>query len=73
MIQIKNYLESVTSKNQEKLNLLAVKVTIGHIGKVGKARSMLEYNLHILLQGIINAREVILQPNLYLRNWLWMP
>jgi hypothetical protein len=73
LTQIKNYLESVTSENREKLNLLTAKVTVeSHIAKVREATNTLQRNLDILLQSIVNARKGFLQPQIISPNRLWM-
>jgi hypothetical protein len=65
LTQIKNYLESVTSENRKKLNLLTAKVTVeSHIARVREATNTLQRNLDILLQSIVNARKGILQPQI---------
>jgi hypothetical protein len=65
LLQLKNYLESVTAEKREKLNILAAKVTVeGHIARVGEATNVLQRNLDILLQSIVNARKGILQPQI---------
>lgn len=65
LLQLKSYLEAVTSENKESLNILNAKITVeGHIAKVGEATNALQRTLDILLQSIVNARKGILQPQI---------
>jgi hypothetical protein len=65
LIQIKNYLESVTAENKEKLNLITAKITVeGHIARIREATDMLQRHLDILLQSVISARRGILHPQI---------
>jgi hypothetical protein len=65
LTQIKNYLESFTSENREKLNLLTAKVIVeGHISNIRAATNMLQRTLDMFLQSVFNARKWILQPQI---------
>ncbi|XP_023723395.1 uncharacterized protein LOC111873154 [Cryptotermes secundus] len=65
LVQIKKFLESVTADEHEKINTLAVKITVeSHIARAREAIDTLQRYLDVLLESIMQARQGILSPQI---------
>lgn len=63
LLQVKNYIELVTSKTKHVTDVLSAKITIeSHIAHVKEALNYVQRSLDILIDSIVNARKGILQP-----------
>jgi hypothetical protein len=65
LIKLKDYMESVASNSESRLNILDVKITVeGYIAKVNNALDAMQRNLDLMIESVMNAQKGILQPQI---------
>jgi hypothetical protein len=63
LLNLKSYMEKVTSKTESRLNILDIKITAeGHIAQVNKALNAMQRNLDLMIESVINAQKGVPQP-----------
>jgi archaellum component FlaC len=61
--RVTRYMNTLRSEANEKINLFGAKIEIeGRILRVNNAMNTLQRNLHLLIDGVINAQKGVLQP-----------